>query len=352
MNSMVRFYLRLAAWPAGLCGMLMFATASTAAGATGKVLVVSPHKERGRFTPIAAAIAAIPPRSGAPVTILVRPGIYHQRLIIPRHLPPITLLGTAARDTIIVYSLIAHDKGPNGREIGTFGTASAWIRSNRFSAAHISFVNDAGLSGNGYDGQALAIRVDGDKAVFSHCRFLGWQDTILLNKNRQYFDHCHIQGAVDFIFGNATAFFNRCTITAMGYGCITAARTPRNSRFGFVFSHCRVRSLATHGHTWLGRPWGPYAAVAWLHCRFPANLNPAGWMHWEDKKNPETARFVEYADTGRGAGRRPAWIRTLTKAQAKQYTVRQVLSGADGWNPLPRAAKLAAREGGAVAKRN
>ncbi len=306
-------------------------------------LIVSPHRQKGRFTTVSAAIAAIPKNSKSPVTIVIRPGIYHEHLIIPRHLPPLTLRGTNARDTVLVYSLIAHDKGPDGRELGTFGTASVWVRANNFSAAHITFANDAGLSGNGYNGQALAIRVDGDKAIFYRCRFLGWQDTILLNKNRQYFDHCHILGAVDFIFGNATAFFNRCRITALGYGCITAARTPQNTPYGFVFSHCVVRSLAGNGHTWLGRPWGPYAAVAWLHCQMPAALNPARWMHWNDKKNPETARFIEYRDSGKGAGALPGWIGQLKPGSARAFSVGHVLSGSDGWNPRPAAKLLAGR---------
>ncbi len=299
------------------------------------VLIVAPHGQKGRFTTVSAAIAAIPKNSDAPVTIMIRPGIYHEHLIIPRHLPPITLLGTNARDTLLVYSLIAHDKGPDGKELGTFHTASVWVRANNFSAANLTFANDAGLSGNGYNGQALAIRVDGDKAIFYRCRFLGWQDTILLNKNRQYFDRCHILGAVDFIFGNATAFFNHCRITSLGYGCITAARTPQNAPFGFVFWHCVVQSLAGKGHTWLGRPWGPYAAVAWLHCRMPAAINKTRWQHWNDKKNPETARFIEYADTGKGIGPIPGWIGQLKPQAAQGFSVRHVLAGSDGWNPLP-----------------
>ena len=90
-------------------------------------------------------------------------------------------------------------------------------------------------------GQALAIRVDGDRAAFRNCRFVGWQDTILLNRGRQYFEGCYIAGHVDFIFGGATAFFERCTIVARRDGYITAASTPggRAARLRLLaLAHC------------------------------------------------------------------------------------------------------------------
>jgi len=311
--------------------------------AAAKTIVVSPDKSYGQFTTVMAAISSIKPHSKTPVTILIRPGIYHEHIVIPRGEPPITLLGEDPDNTILVYSLIAYDKGPNGKPIGTFSTQSTWVQDNHFSAANITFANDSGISGNGYDGQALAIRVDGDQCVFYNCHFLGWQDTILLNQNRQYFDHCQINGAVDFIFGNATAFFRNCKINCLGYGCITAPRTPQSSPYGFVFSHCRITVWTKPGDTWLGRPWGPYAASTFMDCYLPGSLNPAGWMHWMDKKNPETARFAEFGNKGPGAGKRPAWIKELTKAQARKITVARVLGGTDHWKPEAEVKALRSR---------
>src|SRR5258705_424606 len=107
----------------------------------------------------------------------------------------------------------------------------------------------------------VAIRVDGDRAVFRNCRFLGWQDTILIDRGRQYFENCYITGHVDFIFGGATAFFENCHIHCRGNGYITAASTPDNQPFGFVFSHCRITGDAPELKTNIGRPWRAYSAA-------------------------------------------------------------------------------------------
>src|SRR5260221_10894941 len=124
--------------------------------------------------------------------------------------------------------------GGDGKIISTFRTPSTFIDADDFTVENITFENSAGPVG-----QALAIRVDGDRAAFRNCRFLGWQDTILLNRGRQYFENCYVDGAVDFIFGAATAWFENCRIHCLGGGYITAASTPVDVPFGFVFSNCK-----------------------------------------------------------------------------------------------------------------
>lgn len=310
------------------------------AAAPYRTIIVSPDRSQSHIHSINAALASIPAHSRRPVVLVIRPGIYHQRIVVPPHLPPVTFLGANPADTIVVDSRIAYQKGKNGKPIGTFRTASTWVRSNRFSAVNITFANDIGISGNGYNGQALAVRVDGDRCVFDHCRFIGWQDTILLNKNRQYFYHCRILGAVDFIFGNATAFFSRCHIICLGYGCVTAPRTPKSSPFGFVFDRCRIESYAKPGDTWLGRPWGPYASAIFLHCRLPASLNADLFQHWTDKRSPESARFGIYKCSASKPLSPPQWIEQLSHKAAAKISVTAVLSGSDNWSPQATIKRL------------
>ncbi len=209
-----------------------------------KVLVVSPNNPHDYMT-IGAAIAAIPSGQKRPVLIRVQPGIYHERIIIPANKPPITLMGQNPVDTMIEYSRIAYDKGTNGKPLGMWNTASVWVKQNHFAAEDISFVNDGGQGGPGYtrlNGQALAMRIDATHCVFYNCRFKSWQDTLLLNKGRNYFQNCRITGTTDFIFGPGTGYFSRCIIHCLGAGFITAAKTPAAQKFGLVFNHCRVIS--------------------------------------------------------------------------------------------------------------
>jgi len=113
-----------------------------------EVLVVSPNNAHDYMT-IGAAIDSIPVGAKRPVIIWIHPGIYHERLIIPANKPPITLIGQNPDNTIIEYSLIAYNKGPNGKPLGMWNTAAVWVKQNRFAAANISFVNDGGQGGGG-----------------------------------------------------------------------------------------------------------------------------------------------------------------------------------------------------------
>jgi len=128
------------------------------------------------------------------------------------------------------FNLFAGITNAEGKPIGTFKTPSTTIDADDFTAENLTFENSAGPVG-----QALAIRVDGDRTAFRNCRFLGWQDTILLNRGRQYFENCYVCGHVDFIFGAATAWFEKCHINCLRDGYITAASTPVDVPFGFVF---------------------------------------------------------------------------------------------------------------------
>ena len=105
-----------------------------------------------------------------------------------------------------------------------------------FRAEHLTIQNTK----SGDHGQALALRVDGDREVFNDCRILGWQDTLMINNGRDYFTNCLVAGRVDFIYGSATAVFERCEIQSRNGGHVTAASTPKDQPFGFVFTNCKL----------------------------------------------------------------------------------------------------------------
>src|SRR5712691_6450041 len=160
----------------------------------------------GQFRSVEEAIMSVPAGSAAsPVVILIKPGIYKELIYLQREKRFFHLIGEDAEKTILTFDLHANMIGPNGKPITTFRTPSTVIDADDVTAENITFENSAGPVG-----QALAIRVDGDRVVFRNCRFLGWQDTILLNRGRQYFENCYIAGHVDFIFGAATAWFENC----------------------------------------------------------------------------------------------------------------------------------------------
>ena len=282
-----------------------------------------------KFKSVQEAIMAVPAGSKTnPVVIHIKPGTYKELIYIQREKRFFKLVGEDAEKTILTFDLNANLPGPNGKNIGTFKTPSTTIDADDFTAENLTFENSAGPVG-----QALAIRVDGDRAAFRHCRFLGWQDTILLNRGRQYFKNCYIAGHVDFIFGAATAWFEKCHIHCLRDGYISAASTPNDQPYGFVFANCKITG-EPDVKTFLGRPWRPYGSTIFLNSELSEVVRPEGWNDWG--KSHTTIRYAEFASTGSGAKpeSRAVWATRLSRAKAWKITSPKVLGGADGWNPV------------------
>jgi pectinesterase len=288
----------------------------------------------GQYTSVQAAISAAPmgrDPAARPWVILVKPGVYRERVYVQRERGDMLLLGEDAARTVITFDLNAGMPGPDGKPIGTFRTPTMQIDADGFSAANLTFANSSGPVG-----QALALRVDGDRVAFEKCRFLGWQDTILVNRGRQVFWDCYIEGHVDFIFGAATAYFDHCNIYCLRKGYITAASTPAGAAHGMVFSDCRITG-ADGVKTYLGRPWRNYAQVVFLRTSMSSVVRPEGWFDWNKPEAHKTVFYGEFASTGPGAdaSARVPWARQLTAPEAGALTLQRVVGGSDGWNPMP-----------------
>jgi pectinesterase len=222
-------------------------------------------------------------------------------------------------------------KDEQGKELGTFRTPTVKIEADDFSAENITFENSAGDVG-----QALAVAVLSDRVVFRNCRFLGWQDTIWDHKGRHYYENCYITGHCDFIFGGGIAFFEKCHIHCLNGSYITAASTPEQESFGYVFSNCQITGEPEKSRTYLGRPWRDYASVIFLNTEMSKIVRPEGWHNWKKPHREKTSRYAEYNSTGDGAdpSARVKWSRQLTCEEARAITISTVLSGADGWDPV------------------
>ena len=313
-------------------GVISFLAASSGSPLLAQTELVVAADGSARYKTVQEAVMAVPAGSATnPVIIRIKPGVYKELIYVQREKRFFKLIGENAEKTVLTYDLNANLIGKDGKPIGTFRTPSTMIDADDFTAENITFENSAGPVG-----QALAIRVDGDRVVFRNCRFLGWQDTILLNRGRHYFEDCYIAGHVDFIFGGATAFFERCHIHCLRDGYITAASTPDNQRFGFVFSNCKITGESPGVKTYLGRPWRAFSSVIYLNTQMSEVVRPVGWHNWNFPEREKTSRYAEFNSRGPGAKpqERVPWSRQLTKSEAKAITVRNVLAGSDGWNPM------------------
>lgn len=321
----------------------------------------------GDYTTIQAAIDAIPDYPEAKWEIRIKSGVYVEKLDIEK--PMVHLIGEGAEQTVITYDDYALKTFPNGELYHTFHSYTVFVGSDDFTAEGLSFVNSAGPGK--VVGQALAIYVDGDRAAFRNCRFIGHQDTIFTGplpeqpldrsffggprdgaerrKLRQYYESCYIEGDVDFIFGSATAVFKDCEIFSKVrvsgadqvqeevQGYVTAASTPEDVKYGYVFIDCDLTSNAPPESVYLGRPWRNYAKVCFLKCWIGAHVKQEGWHNWNKTDAESTVVFAEYNSSGPGkaqAGGRVPWANLLTKQEAAEYTVPLILSGEDDWQPF------------------
>lgn len=283
----------------------------------------------GDFTTVQAAINAVPEMRANRTFIHIKPGIYKEKLTLPANKTNISFIGDDALKTILTFDDYAQKKNRFGENIGTSGSSSFFVYGDGFSAENITFENSAGPVG-----QAVAVRIDGDKVCFRNCRFLGFQDTLYPHgdRSRQYYKNCYIEGTVDYIFGFSTCYFEECTLFCKTAGYVTAASTPLTSKYGFVFKNCSIEGNAPDGSFYLGRPWRPYANVVFLDCKISKVIHPQGWNNWGNAENEKTAFYAEYNCTGDGANtsKRVTWAKQLTANDLPNYNRNAVLTD---WKP-------------------
>lgn len=317
-----------------------------AAGAMAQYDLTVAQDGTGNFTTVQAAINAAPAGAAVPYRIFIKNGKYREKINVPSAKTFIQITGESVANTIIYFDDAAYMAG------GTSGSASFTVNANDFSALNITFANtydyDAGVAAGQANLQGVAVLVNGDRAAFKNCRFLGNRDTLYQNK-KGYYKNCYIDGIIDFIFGGGAVIFDSCTIypktrTTGGSSYITAANTPAGQAYGYVFRDCKVIGNPGGTSYVLGRPWQnstgstvPYAEnkVVFINSILNQNISPAGWSTWDAGTNTSLITFGEYQSKFfNGAPvdvtARVPWSLQLNAAQAADYTNANVLGG---WNP-------------------
>ncbi|WP_433043632.1 pectinesterase family protein [Dactylosporangium sp. CS-033363] len=284
----------------------------------------------GTYRTVQAAIDAVPANNTSRRTITIKAGTYREIVTIPANKPFITLqgLGSGPSNTVIVNN---HNAGT----YGTSGSATLFVNGHDFVATNLTMSNDFDENSSDTGDQALALNLSADRSQLLNVRLLGDQDTFYLaDSARTLIKNSYVEGTVDFIFGGGTAVFQGCSIyekRSTG-GPITAASTPNTKMYGLLFYQSTITGAANNV-TQLGRPWRADAQVLYRESNLSATIRTS--QPWTDMSTNswKNARFLEYRNTGAGAGtnsNRPQ----LSDAQAANYTPQKYLAGTDGWNPL------------------
>ncbi|MEP6945531.1 MAG: pectate lyase [Acidobacteriota bacterium] len=303
--------------------VVMLAIGASAAAGQKPDALVAPDGS-GTFRTVQAAIDHVPENNPKRFVIALKAGTYNEQVRVPANKPFISIVGNDAAKTVITFKLSAKDAS------STSASYAAYIGGHDFHAENITIENSFGVGS-----QAVAALVEADRAVFKNCRFIGWQDTLYAKGGRQYYENCYIEGSVDFIFGQAAAFFENCEIHSKADGYIAAPmRFAADEPSGFVFHKCRLTASDTRSGVYLGRPWRDYGRTVFLETQMDGHIRPEGWNHWLPERE-KTAYFAEFASTGKGANdaARAKWSHQLSAAEAKAFSAETFLKGVDGWNP-------------------
>ena len=275
---------------------------------------------KGDFTTLQQAIDAV--RAFDPdysTTIFVREGIYYEKIVIPDYVRDLKIVGENKENTIISN----HDHALINN-MGTFRTYTMQIRGTDITLENLTIENNAPMVA-----QAVALHTEGDRIMLKNCRLLGNQDTVYTGgvNARLYFHGCYIEGTTDFIFGPSTAWFENCRILCKKNSYITAASTPEDVEFGYIFNHCKITVADEVTSVYLGRPWRPYAMTLFMHCELPKEINPLGWDNWRNPANEETSKYMEFNNIGKGADttKRVPWMSHLTTQEAEKISLRRVM---------------------------
>lgn len=334
------------------CALLL----SVSRNAQASDYFVNPSGAGGAFVNVQSAVDAVVGQTEVNrANIFIAPATYVERVTVDK--PYVTFIGQGTAPTAVKISY-------NGRPTTSLG-ATVTISNNAtaFMARKVTFENstpDTNVT------QALAIESRADQALFDNVRFLGYQDTLLADGTaRQYFRKCFITGDTDFVYGNATAVFDRCMIESTDQGFITAASTAPTTANGLVFLDCSLirgtdRNPGDDGTTppndsvFLGRPWlSPVVprmpSVIFIRTRMGTHIKSAGWDPWDSILNPALnrdplTRLSEWGSTN-SAGQslpdsngdgtpngRVSWTDPMSPQQVANYTLRNIFGPVEFWN--------------------
>ncbi|XP_058084590.1 putative pectinesterase 63 [Magnolia sinica] len=286
---------------------------------------------KGDFKTVTDAVKSIPAGNSHRTIIKIGPGVYKEKVLVDRSRPFITFYGEPDAIPTITFDGTA-------AKYGTIYSATVAVESHFFMAVNIIFENTAPEPAPGAQGgQAVAMRISGDKAAFYNCKFYGYQDTLCDDIGRHFFQDCFIQGTVDFIFGNGRSIYKNCELHSVGKGAIAITAQARNSvadKSGFSFLHCKVTGT---GNVYLSRAWKQSSRVVFAYSYLDNLVNPKGWDDKGYLDRHQTVFYGEYKCMGPGSStsQRASFGKVLNDAQAKPFISMTFIRAATWLLPHP-----------------
>ncbi|KAH9209142.1 pectin lyase fold/virulence factor [Leptodontidium sp. 2 PMI_412] len=259
---------------------------------SGCLVVRGSGTQTGEYATVSSAVAVL--SSTASSCIFIYPGTYAEVVYI-KNKGPLTIYGSTTDTGNWKANTVTITHGVGSYDAGSLDASSAMnVVSNDVKIYNINFENTYGTAG-----QAVALTANGERQGYYGCSFKSYQDTLYAKSGYQYYSNCYIEGAVDYIFGDASAWFGECTIASSGGGSITASsRTYDTDPSWYVIDHSTITAASgasVTGLVYLGRPWRVYARVIYQFSALTAVVNAKGWAPMTANATPI---FEEWSNTG------------------------------------------------------
>lgn len=287
----------------------------------------------GNFSTIKAALRKVPKKSNTTFVIYIKEGVYKEHVFVEKSMQNVVMIGDGADKTKITGKKNFIDGTP------TFKTATVAVVGEGFLAKNIGFENTAGPEKH----QAVALRVQSDRAVFYKCQMDGYQDTLYVHTHRQFFRECTITGTIDFIFGNAAVVLQNCKILVRKpmdnqQNIVTAhGRKDRREPTAIIIHNCTISADPTYYplrdklRSYLGRPWKEYSRTFIFQSQIDDLIQPEGWLPWNGDFALNTCFYSEFENRGAGSSlaKRVKWrgVKNMTVERAHKFTVEQFIRG-------------------------
>ncbi len=249
--------------------------------------------------------------------IRLAPGVYRQKVLLTT--PDLTIIGSGAGRTRLVYDDYARKQDPEGFAYITFRTYTLAVCADGITIRNLSIINDA--RSPEVKGQEVALSVVGTDFTMEDCVLTSTQDTLfagplppdLIERYEgfladplrrggemvQRYKNCRIEGTVDFIFGCGDALFDGCElcslVDAREIGFVAAPAHSAQQGRGFHFHNCRFTCAdgVAPGSIYLARPWRDYGLASFADCIYGPHIAALGFDKWQGTNRDQTARFYE-----------------------------------------------------------